>query len=672
MVRAVAQHEIPDSAAWTIIDAFLKDPGEIRRRGPLSSFYATTAAAIGLAGTVAPDGTWSGLLYRRSTTPSGRFSGFKNSTVDDSAPNTPSVSPYELFCSQDALNGGAMIGSASALGPSPSQQMLAYWRGATKGTGSATTLATSITRGDTTVTLAAGGGANFCSGHWLHTTASGTLIGLVKSVSGDVLTLQKKALVTVDKAVDTVQGRMSRGIYPRVSKGRITTATTSPTVNGGETRFKAQGLATGTWDVYKTDYTYIGTVSSVASDTQLALTSNAAVDLLNADYIAIRRDANSYSRSAHLVGWLNASYANHQFYADGNVLAFSDLTDPEAVFIGPDDDDTITFSDDPISALVPTTSGLVVTSEKEAFVLAGAVGTTPDRWRGDRIADDGCVSTMSAVQYKGGAIWAGRRGIWYWNGADPQNIAGALGSAYQKFMAGFDSSTYRAWGMVHNDHYFLHVENGASGIFAWYDENNTANYLTRLTFAINLLTGAVSILRNVGIRGAVTPPPSMGDGETYFAVTTSSQAVVVKASSLFGTTGNDSVTCTGDSAGPEVFVETKKYDLGDAQRLKRFKLLLLHYLVDGTVNDQASIDAGTADHIRFASVKGLNDDGVVSNTKLFVKVTPDNGDWQDKRVKFMSVSQFLAFRIWEGTDTITNLVLGAWALGFKLKRPGQV
>ena len=671
MVRAVAQHEIPDSAAWTIVDALLNDPGLLRRRGALSALYSeASASAIGLAGTTAPDGTWVGLQLVRTAAFAGKIKGFKNSSMDEAWGNTPGISPYELFNAADALGGGCFIGSASELGQSPSQQSLVLYRGATKGTAPSTATSGSYSIGATSITLTSGGGANFCAGHFLFDTSTSTYIGVVKEVSGDILTLEHPAL---HGAADHVYAAPYRGINPRASKGRITCATDSTTVNGGETRFLDQNFDSGTWDLFTPDFTYIGTVSSVASNTQLTLAANAAVALLNSDYIAIKQSG-SYGLTSSDVGFLTASHAHHQFYAKGTKVIYSDLLDPEALFIGPEDDDTFEVTSDPVSALISTTSGLVISSERETHVLSGAVGTTPDRWRADLLIDDGCICPMTAVQFRGGAIWAGRRGVWYWNGGDAKNVLGALGDSYHEFMAGFDLDSTRAYGMVHNDHYFLHVEAGATGVFAWYDENNTPNYLTRLTFVVNLKTGAVTILRNVGIRGALAPPASVGDGETYFSVTTDvGDAAVVKASDLFTATGNDTITCSGDSAGPAVFVETKKYDgNGDPQRLKRFKLLMLHYLLDGTVNDAASIAAGTADHIRFATVKGLNSDGTVSATKLFVKETPNNGDWQDKRGKFMQVSQFVALRFWEGTDTITNLVLSSWALGYKLKRPGQV
>src|SRR5581483_8961136 len=182
--------------------------------------------------------------------------------------------------------------------------------------------------------------------------------------------------------------------------------------------------------------------------------------LLNADYIAIRRDG-SYSLTADKVGFITAQYAGHQFYAQGNSVFFSDTTDRE----GLDqtiDGDYLQFSADPVRALQPTLNALVSLTETEAYALVGAVGTTPDRWRGERIHDDGTLCTMSVVAYKGGAIWAGKRGIWYWDGASPINLVDALGDAYQLFV----ENTQRCYGMIARDHYFLFVEDGTSGVFS--------------------------------------------------------------------------------------------------------------------------------------------------------------------------------------------------------------
>ena len=669
MVRAVGQHELDEEALWTAIDCFIKDPGIIKRRGPLTAFVTRNSAYnIGLAGTVAPDGTYVGVQLIRTTSPQGRFVGFKNSTVDITFPITPSNSPYAFYSCSDALGGGVLIGISNMLETQNASnvQALIHWRGAYLGNVSATPLAATVNVGATTVSLSSGG-TSYCPGMFLF-TSGGALVGVVKSVSGNTLTLEKPALA---QAASTINGNTFRGLEPRVSKGRITTSASSTTVNGGDTRFKTQGLNSGTWDLFTPDYTFIGTVSAVASDTQLTLGANAAVALLNSDYIAVKRTG-TYSQTAGTFGWLTALYAHHQFYARGKSLQYSDNTHPEAVYIGPEDDDTIVFTDDPITALIPTDSGLVVCSEREAHVLSGAVGTTPDRWRGDQLGDDGTFGPMSTAQYKGGAIWAGRNGIWYWGGSELTNIAGALGEQYHEFMSTVNSNN-RVYGMVHDDHFFLHVEQGKTGVFAWYDANNTPNYLTRLTFAINLNTGAITILRNLGIRGVLKPPASANDGETYYAVSKSgSGSVVLLASDLFNTPGNDTVQCDNDALGPDMFIETKKYDFGDAQRLKLLKLFLLHYKLNGTVNDATSITNGTADHIRFATVKGMDDAGTVSNTKLFIKQTPNNGQWQDKRVKFMKRSQYLSIRIWEGTSTITELSLGAWAFGYKFKRPGRV
>jgi hypothetical protein len=41
------------------------------------------------------------------------------------------------------------------------------------------------------------------------------------------------------------------------------------------------------------------------------------------------------------------------------------------------------------------------------------------------------------------------------------------------------------------------------------------------------------------------------------------------------------VTCVGATAGPDFYYESKKFDVGDDLRLKKFKYLAMHYLAQG-------------------------------------------------------------------------------------------
>jgi hypothetical protein len=176
-------------------------------------------------------------------------------------------------------------------------------------------------------------------------------------------------------------------------------------------------------------------------------------------------------------------------------------------------------------------------------------------------------------------------------------------------------------------------------------------------------------------------PPPVVSSETYFSMTHlltgTRTARVFPARDLFqenNSTGTDSFLCDGEAGAagsyPQFELETKKYDIGNPQLLKLFKMLLLHYNLWGTVNSAGAVTAGTADHLRFATVKGLGTVGTLSAKQFFLD--PVGQSWQDKRLKFMKRSQHLSIRLWQGTTTITRLQLGAWAIGFKPKRAGRV
>ena len=644
MGRDVPSFDLPDNMAYTIFDFLMDEPGFLRMRGPLATVgTGHSGRYIGMARVQDPNGTEQVIKLVQTTTPAGAIRGVQNASLNYAWPYTPSISPYELFDAKDALNGGTLIGTAPSY-DNPSTQAIALWRGAGKDAVGATTLASTINVGDGTVSLSSGG-SSFAPGHFIF-NVSGQLVGVVKSVSGNTLTLDAPALVS---GSTSVTAQPFRGVGQRVATGRITTSSTSATVNGGLTKFLSQGLNTGTWDLYTPGLKFIGTVSAVASDTQLTLAANAAVSLTNSDYIAIRRDS-SYALTAGVVGWQNCQYASHQFYASGNVLRFSSDLDPEAVD-RTQNGDFLTFSADPIRGLVASQDSLTVLTEKEAYALVGAVGTTPDRWRGERILDDGTLCGMSAKPYKTGVIWAGRTGIWYYDGADPVNIAAKLGDDYRRFVNG----ATRAYGMIVRDHYLCYIEGGVAGVFAKI-KNQTQTDYTRLTICINLTSGAISLLTNVNIRGAVTPPTALALGTSLFGVSTSEPtARTMSGDTLFGLTGGlDAYTCEGDVIGPDWYLNTKKYHMGDPQRLKLFKMFLLHYLLVGS-------------NISLDMVKGLDNVGVnVAST------FGPSSTYTDKRVKSMNRSQFLAVRLYQTGGSATLATLGPWAIGFKWKRPGRV
>ncbi len=665
MSRDLPQHEIQDTEAWTLVDANLNDPGLIRRRGPLTATGATGAGKtarrpLGITRTQDPSGAEQMVVYARADTPSGELYGFGNTSnlVYATAYTPLAVGPADLFCAADALLGGVLIGTATNYGV-PTNQALLLWRGGSKNT--ATNLAVSaVARGDTTIAVTSAI-ASCSSGHFVFDHSTGKLVGVIKTISGSTITLENPALNSVATVIDV---QAFRGLATRVAKGRITTSATSTTVNGGLTKFKAQGLGSGTWDLYTPDFTWIGLVTSVASDAQLTLNANAAVALVNADYVAIK---NSDVYTGTPFGFINCSFGGHQFYADGNKVRFSSSTDREAVDLTLDGD-FLTFSEDPVRALIATTGALIVVTENEAYALTGAIGTTPDRWRGEKIHDDGTICGMTCLSYKGGAIWAGKRGIWFYDGANPVNVVAKLDGDYRTALAGFSSATYRAYSAIVKGHLLVWVESAASGTFDIV-KNASTTHILRPTFVINLSNGAINIWQNVEIRGGIAPADSTALGSSLLSIQTLESATnwsrVVVGETLFTDSGNDSFTCNGAAAvGPDLYVETKKYSMGDGQRLKLFRMLLLHYFAAGG-------------NLRFDWVKGLNGTGTLSGTEFWAGTT-----YLNKRIKFNGKSTYLALRIYQSPYTgdpanlaaasTTRVTLGQWALGFKWKRPGRV
>ena len=659
MNRSLPQHAIPTTDAWTLFDCLVNQGDLIRRRGPVAGMdSASSSRSIGLAQVQGVNGVdRMAQLVAASGGGSGTFKGFNGagtSTLAFPWPVTPGTSPYELYCSNDFLNGGVLVGSGASYN-NGTRRTLGLWMGSQlQATGNITAVSGGGIGGTTVTVDSSPHGALFDPGMFVFADA-GAFMGVVKSVSGAVITFENPSLANVSS---TVNGTPVRGLCPRITTGTITTDTGSNEVNGGNTKFLAQGI-TASWDLFTPNYTYIGSVTSVNSDAQLVLTGNAAVSLDNSDYIAVNLSG-SYSMTADVLGFLNAQFGSHQFYAQGTSLRFSDLVDPEGVDLT-NDGNEIEFSADPIRAIVPTLSSLVSLSENQAFALTGAIGTTPGNWRGQQVHDDGTICGMSAVAYQGGTIWAGKRGIWYWDGSTPINIAANLSNDYINFVS--DSS--RAYGAIIQNHYFLFVEDGEAGIF-FRTKGTDVTDTSRVTFVINLVTGATTLLSGVEMRGSLVLPSDIEFGTSLYSIsTTTNKAEVCLGDSLFQDEGQDDAAClNGPLAGPDFYAETGMADIGDPQRTKRFKLLMSHYNADG---GNLCVD----------TVVGLNRDGVTVTTQLIDTA----GAWADSILHFSVTAQVLALRFYQSTisgvapSTVpanTNRVtLGPWALGYRLKLPGR-
>jgi hypothetical protein len=719
MNLALPQQELDDTEARYIQDGLVDFPGLTRRRGPVrkvTGLANLTRPGTGLALALNPLGIAKvGALNGDSA--NGYFSVLSDdltSVVSDLAwphplPTTPSGSTnatsYRIVDIKPALNGGALIGVSSAYDSNSPNQGLAYWIGANKGNYSGTI---KVARGSAAVTLPSGANANIAPGHWVFADTdegySQTLIGYVKTVNSDTsVTLNAVSPYNVGQSpavFKTATFQALRGLQPKVVTGTITVDTTSAQVTGGKTKFLSQHLNVGTWQLYKaSDMSFVGKVASVQSEIALTLSANAAVAMAGENYIALRADGDysiASTSSTQKVGFITATYAGRQHYFNNGAQLektyrwwFSDESDPEALDLSDFDGDWDSISSsstaqEPVHGAVPTNTGLVVAKESETFIITG---NSPNSFTPKKLEDDGALSGMSMQPYGGGVIWAGREGIHFFDGIQTENlIAAKLGEYWKQSIRSFDPYVYRMWSMIEHDHYKLFIERITPTVAVV--KGTTSVTPTKLTVVINMVSRAVTFETNVNIRGAVTLPAGQGRSVWYLvngqvAGDSEDHAFVADGEALFAEEGVDPITCDSGTRGPDFYFESKKFDAGDSTRLKKFKQLMLHYLVQGgditvdtviglnnigkvlTGNFPASVMSW--DNLRAAVTSW---DGVKAQYATWSALI--QGVFKPKRVKFQKGSQHLSFRLYQSNANITRLQIGPYHVGYKLKRLGRV
>lgn len=717
MNTALPAQELADNEARYLQDILLHKPGLAVRRGPVSGifgFAATPKPASGLVQTLDPLGNVRiAALYGDAST---GFLGLYSSDLlsitgiswNGVLPTSPPTSPYRIVDSKAGLTGGCWIGTSSQYDSNSPVQTLARWHGGNKADYAAGTI--TATRGGTTLT---GSGtlwlANVVPGMYIfaNTDDPYTLayIGIVKSVNSDTsITLGAPCPYAI-----TAKGYNAtsiRGFCPKVVTGRITTSTASTQVNGALTKFIDQGMGSGSWNIYRaSDFTWVGKVSSVTNNTTLTLAANAALALSNDHYVAWRADGdfstNTMAVSGRKVGFLTALYAERQWYANlGQEFAltsrvwYSDSSDPEAVDLSAFDGDNLDIgsshgANTPIKSLMPAYNALLVIKDTETF---GIFGTSKTTFQTRKIEDDGTLSGMSVQPYGGGVIWAGRNGVYFYDGIQATNLTEPkLGDFYKNALRSFDPAKYRMWSMVVRNHYFLFMESVATSIPIV--KGLTSVTPTNLCICINMVTKAVTTHTNLAIRGSIVLPASTGETAWFIQNNSSdSKGYLCDASVLFDQSGNDTVIDPACTRGPSLYMESKKYKVGDSLRKKLFKQLAIHYLASGGQPDTN----GVAQALTVDTVVGLNNVGKTSLTTFPATVytwdqvpafastwdalAAQYATWDSlissvfkpKRIKFLKRSQHLAFRLYEHDNTVTRVELGPFQLGFKLQRPGRI
>lgn len=689
MVTAVPGHRLPDGAAQYLQDVFVHKPGFSNRRGPLETvtgMVAFTKPISGLVSTFNPQG-----VFKAAALEGDAGVGYLSVLSADRTAKTQipfdsvfPTAPYRIVDAKPRMGGGIWISVATQYDGTAPTQYLAFWYGCDKLT--YTTGTVTATRGSTAVT---GSGTSWTSGTaegaFLFDN-SGQLVGTVKKiVSNTSITLEKPALVSIAGAAYSL--KPFRGMSPRVSTGRITTTTTAASVLGTNTRFIDQALNTGTWDIFRlSDLLFVGTVSSVASATALTLTGNAALALTDELYVAILRGGDyGTTITASKPGFLTATYAQRQWYADsvGSKVYAADPDDPEAVDLTSSGFIPVTSgyaqnNSSSIRNIVPTLNSLLVLKETEAF---GIFGDDDANFELRRIADDGTLSAMSVQAWNGDVLYAGRTGIWLYDGQSAENITiNTLGDYYNTAVRTFDPSTYRMWSALINDYYFLFIENATPNVSVV--KNNVATSVTKLTIGIHLPTKAVALYTNLNLRGALVPPASTGQN-TWVAVNDSTKGWIAPAASWFDKEGVDSIACDGGTAGPDMFIRSRAMDFGDALRKKIVKQFAMEYEAAG-------------DGIKYDSILDLNDSssaalstfpvsqytwtGLGATYSTWTILGAAYATWTSlssklfvaRRIKFRKTAHHYAFSLYQASNAVTSARIGPWSLAYKVKRAGAI
>ena len=610
-----------------------------------------------------------------------------------------------FFQASMALDGGNLIGIGMNYGADSNKaahRAMLHWRGAAKAaysTGQATYTAGSPVVVGTGTTWV----GNVEPGMFLQNSTNDTTYGVVKTVTDNThITLEQNVLRAsggpVNYSFVSFRRPFSQGFSFNVSAGAITTSTASTTVNGGGTKFVDQGVANGDWVFRASDYTFIGTVNTVQSNTQLTLTGNALIALASEGYLISRATAwtagsepvfSTYFNGMQLVA--NADN-NRGGLNERSRIFVTDAKNLEAI----DVTKTGSFYDLPSTKPHTDIRGLFSTEAAALAFLAeatyGIFGNSPSTLVPRVILDDGLLSPMSIQPWRGGAVWVGSRGVYYFDGASVHNLLdNRAATSHANAISGLDYSRYRVWSMMQNGHYIAFLQKINTGVYTHFQGRQSSTDSGGLTtdpdniiYCINMNTGALVFWSNVTVRGFASPPGKLvNTREAYFVVESSQTGgpIICSASSLFreaGTTGfvqDAFITnpATADFA-PHFFVEGGMHSYGDPERLKRVQMILNQYSLYGVpqFNLNGTVTSPTKLGIDIVTDMGEDTKAISPRAATTTNVAAPI-KWTNKRARFGKKATVVGVRFYTMADGQPSAArLGPWSLGFKPMRVGRV
>ena len=238
-----------------------------------------------------------------------------------------------------------------------------------------------------------------------------------------------------------------------------------------EGHWKSAGISTG-WALYRAnDGAWLGDVASVADNTTLTMNATffpaTAITLKADEYVArpytgAKISANNSGRSAtDVAGIFTATYAGLQWYGNAgdtinrNRIVFSAYNDPESVDLSANDADSIIIPGlSEMRGLATSSSGLIIFMSDKTYRLRG---NSRFNFSLEELYPEGCLSSMSIVEYGGGVFWASKTGIFLFDGTTVRNLSkDNLGLYYPESVKNYDPQVNRAYGFFHKDYLFMH------------------------------------------------------------------------------------------------------------------------------------------------------------------------------------------------------------------------
>jgi hypothetical protein len=333
-------------------------------------------------------------------------------------------------------------------------------------------------------------------------------------------------------------------------------------------------------------------------------------------------------KTAHAApGIFNSTYAGRQWFASYNTkynvydmhinrVVFSSTENPENVNLSPDASDSIIIPGrENIRGIAGSNSGLLVFVESKTYIIRG---TNRQNFSLEELYPDGCLSTSSIVQVGGGVIWAGKQGIYYYDGATVRNFTPeALGVYYTDGIKNFDTGRDRIYAFVYNNYLVINFTNWFSNYslrrwtsdgfdlvngeqFTSIKEDGAATEVTpdRITFCIYLPTGSIGTFSNFTPRGYMQGIMCMNTATNRTAPPTGNEGAIFDLRTLF-TENVDNFTRDGDTQpivsndsayststisrrfeGPDFYLETKQYNFNEFTLNKWWRKLMFNIRVN--------------------------------------------------------------------------------------------